>query len=184
MEAQAELALEKSIAISPNFVGYANLGLLYEVQHRFNESIAKSQQALKLNDQSPDTWNNLAEAYEWSRDKKNSDIARKKAQELLERAVQLNAQDAESQAALAALFAKEGLRDKALDKIHISLALSPDSQYVLSEVADAYELLGERKLAIQYLYLALQHGLPTELLRGDLSIQGVLSDPSFRLPDK
>jgi serine/threonine-protein kinase len=184
MEAQAEQALEKSVAISPNFVGYANLGLLYEVQHRFNESIAESQQALKLNDQSPDTWNNLAEAYEWSRDKKKSDIARKKAQELLERAVQLNAQDAESQAALAALFAKEGLRDKAIDKIHISLALSPDSQYVLSEVADAYELLGERKLAIQYLYLALQHGLPTELLRGDLSIQGVLSDPSFRLPDK
>ena len=184
MEAHAEQALEKSVAVSPNFVGYANLGLLYEVQHRFNESIAESQQALKLNDQSPDTWNNLAEAYEWSGDKKKSDFARKKAQELLERAVQLNAQDAESQAALAALFAKEGLKDKAIDKIHISLALSPDSQYVLSEVADAYELLGERKLAIQYLYQALQHGLPTELLRGDLSIQGVLSDPSFRLPDK
>jgi Flp pilus assembly protein TadD/TolB-like protein len=184
MEEVAEQALRKSIAISPNYTAYANLGLLHIVQHRFKESIRESQQALKLNDQSYDIWDNLAEAYEWSGDKKEAEFARSRAKGLLENAIRLNAQDGYAHAALAVILAKEGMRDKATDQIHISLALSPDDQYVLSDVADAYELIGERRLAIQNLGQALHHGLPTEQLRGDLNLQGVLSDPNFQMPGK
>jgi tetratricopeptide (TPR) repeat protein len=80
------------------------------------------------------------------------------------------------------LYAKEGFRDKALDGIHISLALSPNNQYVLAQIADAYELIGNRKEAIQYLQKAIGQGLTRGLLNEDPEIQGVISDPGFHIP--
>src|SRR5208282_4528156 len=98
----------------------------------------------------------------------------------LERSVKTNPQNVEGQATLAALYAKDGAREKALDQVRISLALSPNNQYVLSQVADAYELLGDRKDATRYLQQALGQGLSRMQLNEDPEIQGVLSDPNFR----
>jgi hypothetical protein len=69
-----------------------------------------------------------------------------------------------------------------LEKIKISLALSPNNQYVLSQVADAYELMGSRREAIKFLQQAMTQGLPKGLLNADPEIQGVLSDPGFEQP--
>jgi serine/threonine-protein kinase len=182
MLGEAENALKKSIAVSPTFGAYSNLGFLYAEQHRFRESIAASQAALKLNDQNGEVWVNLAVAYEWLKDHEKAQSARRKAIQLLERAVKVNPQYVEAQATLAALYAKEGFRDKALDGIHTSLALSSNNQYVLSQVADAYELMGDRKKAIQYLQKAVAQGLTRGLLNEDPEIQGVVSDPGFRFP--
>jgi serine/threonine protein kinase/tetratricopeptide (TPR) repeat protein len=178
---EAEKALKKSIAINPTFVAYGNLGFLYLNEHRFEESIAASQKAIQLNQQSYDLWTNLAAAYEWAQEKEKADAARTKTIQLLQKAVELNPQNAAAQATLAAMRASIGLREQALDGIRISLALSPDSQYVLSQVADAYELLGDRTNAIKYLEQAIAHGLPRQQLRGDPEIQGLLSDRRLRI---
>jgi serine/threonine protein kinase/tetratricopeptide (TPR) repeat protein len=177
---EAERALRKSIAISPNYVAYANLGNLYGMQHRFAESAAVSERALQLDDQDYDVWNNLAEAYEELGNRQKAYNSRRRAIELVERAVELNPQDAEAEALLGALLAKDGIKDKALTCIQTSLALSPNSEYVLSEVADTYESLGERSLAIKYLRKALQHGFPSEQLNGDPNLREVIEDPQFR----
>jgi serine/threonine-protein kinase len=177
---ESEQAFEKSIAINPTYEAYANLGNLYGLQHRFSDSIDASQKALHLNDQDYEVWNNLAEAYEWIGDDEKASVARAKALELLERIVKQNPRDSDAQAVLAALLAKNGLKAQALSKIQTSLALSPNSQYVLCEVADAYELLGDRQRAIKYLELALQNGYPPEQLNGDHDLVGVLADPGFR----
>lgn len=181
---EAEKALKKSIAINPTFSAYTNLGFLYAQQHRFHESVAASLTAVALNDQSYDVWSNLAAAYEWLKDDEKANAARKKAIALLERAVELNPQNADAQATLAAFYAKNGMKDKALNGIHISLALSPNSGYVLSQVADAYELLGDRKAAIKYLKEAFAHGLSKGQINEDPEIQGVISDASFRTTGK
>ncbi len=73
----------------------------------------------------------------------------------MEREVELNAQDPDSRATLAPLYAKNGDKSRALENIKISLAMAPNSQYVLSQVADAYELLGKRKEAIAFLQRAI-----------------------------
>jgi len=177
---EAEKALKKSIALNPTFGAYANLGFLYAQQHRFRESVAASLSALKLNDQSYDVWDNLTAAYEWLNDGERANGSRKKTIEILERAVKMNPQFSLGQATLAALYAKNGLREKALECIHISLALPQRNQYVLSQVADAYELLGNRKEAVRYLEEALEQGLSKGQLNEDPEIQGVLRDPDFR----
>jgi tetratricopeptide (TPR) repeat protein len=181
---EAEKALKKSLEINQTYSGYGNLGFLYLQEHRFNESVAASRKALALNDQGYGVWCNLTAAYEWLGDNANANKSRKKAIEMLERTVKLDPQNAEAQATLAALYAKNGLRDKAIAGIHISLALSPKNQYALAQVADAYELLGDRRNAIKYLEAALTNGLNKGQLKQDPEIQGVISDPGFRMPAK
>jgi len=185
MLGKAEEALKKSIQMNPTYAAtYGNLGFLYAQEHRFRESVAASQQAIKLNNRSYDAWSNLTVAYEWLGEDEKAAAARKTTITLLERAVKLNPQNSEAQATLAAFRAKNGLKDKAMDGIHISLALSPNDQYALAEVADAYELLGDRQNAIKYLEEALANGLPKGQLSEDPEIQGVVSDPGFRMPRK
>jgi Flp pilus assembly protein TadD len=126
----------------------------------------------------------LASAYEWLGDQQSARAARQKTIELLKRAVRLNSEDAVAQATLAALFAKEGRKEEAMEGIRVSLALSEKDPYVLEQVAEAYELIGEHKDAIRYLELAFSNGLTKQELNGDLEIQAVLSDRSFQMPDK
>jgi Flp pilus assembly protein TadD len=124
----------------------------------------------------------LTASYEWMRETALANESREHAILLLEEAIRLNTQNTEAHAFLAALYAKNGLRDKANTEIHISLALSPADQYSLAQVAAAYELLGDRKDAIRYLEEALNNGLDRGQLREDPEIQGILSDPVFKLP--
>jgi serine/threonine-protein kinase len=180
MLAESEQTLKKSIAISPTFAAYSNLGVLYDVQHRFNDSISASRKALQLNDQHYEVWNNLADAYEWIGDKEKANSSRQTTVKLLERAIKLNPQDAEAHAALAALFAKAGLKEKADGNIQTSLALSPNNPYVLCDVAEAYELFGERKRAISYLRQALHNGFPAEDLNANPAFAGILADATFK----
>jgi len=182
MEGEAEKALKKSLEINPTFGTYGNLGYLYAQEHRFNESIAASKKAIELNNRSSDVWINLMAAYEWIGSAALASEARGHAVELLEEAIKLDPQNAEAQAYLAALYAKDGMRDQATAAIHISLALSPKNQYALAQVAAAYELLGDRKAAIRYLEEALTNGLDRGQLREDPEIQSVLADPNFKAP--
>jgi eukaryotic-like serine/threonine-protein kinase len=175
----AEDALTKSASMNPDYATYANLGSLYEIQHRFDDSIAACQKALSLNDQSYDVWNTLTAAYEWKGENQKAITSRKKALDLLEQRIRLNPQDQDAMATLAALVAKNGQKDKALQAIQTALALSPESAYVLAEAADVYELLGDRQRAIGYLNQALVHGLAADQLSGDPELQGVITDPHF-----
>ena len=178
--AKAEWALKKSIEISPSYLAYENLAFLYAGEHRFQESIDAGKLASHLNENDFNVWANLTAAYEWVRDTVNADAARARAIKILERDLRIDPENAEAQATLAALLAKTGARDKSLSGIHISLAFSPNSGYVLGQVADAYELLGDRKSAIICLRKALAHGLSKLQIMEDPEIQPVLQDPHFK----
>ena len=187
--AKAEWALKKSIELNPSYYGhYADLAFLYTGQHRFPESIAASKKAIELEgkdhsnpkDYDYNVQANLMVAYEWLKDTQNAGAARAEAINLLQNQTLINPEDALAQATLAALLAKNGAKEKSLSGIHISLALSPEDKYVLGQVADAYELLGDRKNAIVYLRKAIAHGLSRLQVKEDPEIQPVLQDPHFK----
>ena len=181
---EAEKALKTSIAINPTLGAYGNLAVLYGEQRRFRESVAASLAALRINGQSYDVWGNLTGAYEWLGNEQEANAARGKTIELLEQAVKVDSENAEARAALAALYAKNGLREKAIDSANISLALSPKDEYVLCQAAEVYELLGKRTKAIQYLKQALSLGMSRLQLNEDIALQGIISDPALQMPSK
>ena len=184
LAADAEQALKKSVALTPSYPAYANLGQLYYVEKRYRESADMTLKALEINDNNYLVWNNLVNAYEWLQEKPKAAAARGRVIELAERAVKLNPQDVTAQAKLANLYAKQNLREKSLARVQTVLALAPNDPGVFSDLATTFEDLGDRPQAIHYAELAIQKGYPPGQLTNDPDMQSLIHDPNFRPQSK
>jgi len=176
---EAEKALKRSIALNPSYEAYATLGNLYGLERRFEESADATQKALDIDDEDYEVWDNLAQAYEALGNDNKAFLARNHAIGLAERAIQLNPRNAEPHSVLASLLARNHANEEASSNIRKALSLAPKDPNVLSEVAAAYEALGERSLAIKYLHLALQNGFPKMQIEGVNELRKVSADPKF-----
>jgi eukaryotic-like serine/threonine-protein kinase len=176
----AEQYLQRSVGIAPSYEAYANLGFLYMQESRFQESAAQSEKALSLNDKNYDVWNNLLICYDWLKLTEKSAQVRRHLTVLLEQAVRLNPQDANAHVTLATVYAAEHEKEKSLSHLQTALALTPNNPDVLLNVADSYELLGDRRQAVLYVERALKAGEKPDQLRIDPEIQGTLQDPALR----
>jgi serine/threonine protein kinase/tetratricopeptide (TPR) repeat protein len=180
LTSDAEQALKKSIELAPSYPAYANLGQLYYTEKRYSEAAAMTEKALQLNDQNYLVWNNLLNAYVQLNEKDKASAARTRVMQLAERSAKLNPQDALPHVKLANVYARQNDREKAMARIQTALALSPDDPGVLDDVAVAYEILGERGLALKYIHQALQKGYPVQQVISDPDMQRLIQDPSFR----
>jgi eukaryotic-like serine/threonine-protein kinase len=176
----AEESLKQAIKVAPSYGAYANLGVLYLRESRFQDSAAASEKALSLNDKNPDVWTNLLICDDWLKVPEKSAEVRRHVIVLLEQAVQLNSRDANAHATLATVYAAEHEKEKSLSNIQIALALTPNDTDTLQNVADSYELLGDRRQAVLYVGKALKAGLKPDQLQTDPEIQGALRDPALR----
>ena len=175
----AEQALNKSIKLAPSYPAFSNVGNLYVLEQRYAEAAANTEKALQLNDNDYQVWNNLLGDYEWLKDDVKAEAVTKRMLPLVEQAVKLKPQDAAAQSILAVLHAKSGKRGEALGEVQTSLALAPDDPGVLSNIVDVYELVGDRRHAIEYLQRALQKGFTLDQAKTDPDIQALLHDPGF-----
>jgi eukaryotic-like serine/threonine-protein kinase len=76
------------------------------------------------------------------------------------------------------------LRDKALARVQTALALAPEDPDVLDNVGEAYEALGDRAHALEYIEKSLQKGYSLDSLRSSPGLKNLLVDPNFRPPAK
>ncbi len=173
---QAEQALKKSILLSPTYPAYSNLGILYMTEQRYADAAAATEKALQLDDRDYLVWSNLLSDYKWLKDESKQEAARKRMRPLVEAAVRTKPQDAQAQSMLAMLDAMTKQKDRALSEVQTSLAIAPDDQQVLANVADTYELLGDRWNAIEYLQKALQKGLAVDQARTDPDLQTLVDE--------
>ena len=182
--AEAEQALKKSLSLSPSYPAYANLGLLYMQQKHYAESAAYTEQALRLDGNDYMVWNNLMLAYEGTGQNDKAAAARQKAEQLAEQVALLKPRDAMAQSSLASYYAQDKQNDKAMAKIRTSLALAPDDPNVLSNIGEAFELLGDRTQALTYIEKAMQKGYALDDIANDPTLQGLAKDPRFKAPPK
>lgn len=180
----AEKALRKSLELSPSYPAYANLGYLYLQQGRYADSAAMTEKALRFNDRDYVGWENLALAYSWLNQKDKVVAARERELVLIEEMAKLKPQDANLQVGLGFLYAKKNLPDRAIPRLQSALALAPDDPGVLISAGDIYEVLGQRKLAIEFMEKGIQKGFPAQGLAHDPDAQALLSDPNFRPQSK
>jgi serine/threonine-protein kinase len=176
---QAEAALEKSIQLAPSYPAFANLGLLYSHEKRYQDSAAATEKALQLNDKNYRVWENLAVAYERLNQKDKAAAARDHELALVEADAKVQSKDGELQSYLGLLYAQKGLRDEADRHLQTALALNPDDQVILENIGAADEHLGRRRQAIEYIEKALQKGYPLGNIREDPAMASLLADPSF-----
>jgi eukaryotic-like serine/threonine-protein kinase len=177
---EAEQLLRKSLALEPGYPAYTNLGYLYLQQQRYSEAADALEKALQVNDRDYLTWNNLVFAYEGIKDKEKAGQARDRAIDLLEQVTRDTPRDALAQSNLGLLYAQKKLREKAIPRIQSSVAFLPDDPTILQNAGQAYEDLGDRAQALQYIEKSLQKGNVLGDLKKLPDLQGLLSDPSFR----
>jgi serine/threonine protein kinase/Flp pilus assembly protein TadD/TolB-like protein len=178
--AGAEQALKQSIALSPSYPAYANLGLLYLQEKRYADAATATEQALRLNGNDYLVWSNLVLAYEGSNQIEKAETARRKAEELVRKVTELKPKDALAQSTLAAYYAQDKFKDKALAGIRTSLALAPDDPGVLTNVGEAFESLGDREQALRYIEMALRKGYALDTIAIDPALQSLIADPRFK----
>jgi serine/threonine-protein kinase len=179
-QAEAEKALKKSIELNPSYPAYANLGYMLLQQRRFAESAAMTEKALQLNDRDYLVWDNLITAYAWLGQKDKAAAAREREIPLVEEAVRLNARDAQKQGTLGWLYAAGKKRDQAIPRIQAALALAPGDPAILVLAGGAYEALGERARALEFIEKGLEKGYALDDLKRDPDLQNLLSDPRFK----
>jgi serine/threonine-protein kinase len=182
--AEGEQALKKSIEISPGYPAYANLGLLYIEEKRYADAATATEQALKIDGHDYRVWNNLMLAYQGLKDEAKAEAARRKTEQLAEQVVAAKPQDAMAHSILAMLYAMDKLDEKSRTRIQTALALAPDDPNVLSNVGEAYELMGNRRQALEYIHRSLQKGYPLDQITNDPSLQALVADPKFRIGAK
>jgi len=125
-------------------------------------------------------WGVLEFAYEGLKDEEKAGKAQDREIVLLEQVVRDTPHDALAQSNLGLLYAKKKLHEKAIPRIQSALALAPDDLNVLENVGQAYEDLGDRAQALQYIGKSLQKGYSLGDLKSIQDLQGLLSDPNFR----
>lgn len=164
---EAEQYLRKSLSLAPTYDVLANLAALYFEEKNYAASADFSNKALALNGEGFVVWDTLREDYLSLGDPAKADAAMKSEQQVLERTVKLNTQNAMAQAMLANLYAREGIRDKAEGRIQSALSIAPNDPQILLEVADASANLHDRDSAIGYIQSALRKGADIEAVRTD-----------------
>ena len=180
----AERAYEKSVSIAPSYAGFANLGTLYYNDKHYQDSAVMTKKALQLNDKDFRLWANLALAYKHLNQPDNAAAASEKQLQLLIPLAKAQPDDASLQSALAVLYAGKKQQSEAMAHLNAALALSPDDPFVLDDVAEAYEVLGDRLQAIRYMERALEKGYPLGYLTSDPAMRGLLGDPRLHLKGK
>jgi tetratricopeptide (TPR) repeat protein len=179
-QVDAEQVLKKSIELNPSYPAYANLGYLYLQQRRYAESASMSEKALQLNDKDYLEWDNLATAYEWLGQKDKAAETRAREIPLIEEAVRLNPRDAQKQGVLGWLYAARKMPEQAIPRVQAALALAPVDPTVLVLAGGAYEMLGDRSRALQFIEKGLEKGYALDDLKRDPDLQNLLSDPNFK----
>jgi eukaryotic-like serine/threonine-protein kinase len=182
--AAAEAALQKSIQLAPNYQAYANLGWLYIGQKRYADSAKATEKALELNDKDWRVWGNLLLAYTWLKDTEKIRSTRAKTLGLLEQYASVNSKEAEVQSMLSVFYAEDKFREKAISHATTALALAPRDPWILADVAQTFDELGDRKHAIRYAEASVKNGFTVIDLQERPGLSGLLADPGFRYRGK
>ncbi len=180
--AEAVNAFQESIRIDPKHRNsYSNLGLALFYQGKYEEAAKTFQIAVDLNPSRYSAWGNLAGAYQWSPNGKEKAIAAyKKATELAEQSRIKTPKDAALLSTLAGYRAFLGENEASLRLIRQAVALAPENPSILSNAAEAYELLGMRDEALIYIGKALDAGFQIQLLDQSPDLAKLRTDPRFQ----
>ncbi len=174
---------KKSLAIRPTEVAFSNLGTIYFFQDRYAEAAQAFEEAVKQGTVKYLIWGNLADAYlRTTGPTEKSAHAYRRAVQLAERDLTVNAKDSETRASLAVYCARLGQKERAESAAGEARRLAPGNVTVLFRSGLAYELAGKRDLAIAALRDALAGGYSAAEIQRHPDLAGLRQDPRFSAP--
>jgi Flp pilus assembly protein TadD len=181
--AAAEIELVKVTKLAPDAASYNTLGWVFVLEGKFGDAVTALEQAVKLPRANSFVWSSLARAYRWAGG--HPEAQRSAYKRALARAndeLRLNPSNAEVRSNRAYLLAETGRSEDARRELSRTLALrsAQDNVDVLFDAALIYEWSGDRKRALDHLYLAAQKGYSGSRIERNPDLRTLRSDPGYR----
>jgi serine/threonine-protein kinase len=171
---------EQAVRIEPDYRVYSNLGILHYIEGRYAEAAATTEKALALNNTSYITWANLANAYYWMTDKRPEAMDNyRRAAEMAEENRKINPRDPDLLSTLAGYYVVLGEGPRALSMLQEAFEIAPSNWWVLYNYGFAYEQLGDRGQALEWIEKALDAGYPLKEVERDPFLVDLRTDTRF-----
>lgn len=177
---EAIQALQRSIAIRPNWPAYSNLGTAYFYLKQYDEAARTYRQAVAItaNDYVP--WGNLGDAYYYGGRRDEALKAYRQAAALAEDTLKVNPKDTQALAGLAGYYSMMGNRQAALDALDRARAAGQPNKELFFSEALVYNQFAETDVALEWLAKALAAGLPPSLLRDAPALYNLHDNPRYQ----
>jgi serine/threonine-protein kinase len=176
----AVVAFEKSIAIRPSYPAYSNIAVAQFRLHRFHDSVANYQQALKVNDSDYTTLGNLGDSYYYGGDITDAAEAYRKAIAMAEQQLKVNPRDPGILGDLASYHSMLGHREQALSYLDRSLQLGQGDKELLLNAAVVYNQLHETGPALEWLGKALAAGYSRSVVATGAPFDNLHDNPRYQ----
>jgi Flp pilus assembly protein TadD/tRNA A-37 threonylcarbamoyl transferase component Bud32/TolB-like protein len=178
---EARDAFEKSLAISPSYMAAANLGNIYYWEARYADAARMYEDALDLDARDYRVWGHLADCYYWCPgEKERAEAAFRKAIELAGSELEDNPNSCEILSNLASYHAMIGNTSEAEGLLEQAVAQVPGGHEEMLHIAEAYEKLGHRQEALDWVGAALENGATAIIVDRYPGLGGLRGDPRFR----
>ena len=171
---------ELSREIKESYSALSNLGALYFHEEEYESSAAMFKRALRLNDADYVVWGNLASAYYWRKEKRDSSAQYYvEAISRADRALDQNPANKEILINLANYHAMLGHRREAMDYISRVSRMKPDRPEDMAHIGIACEILGLRAQAIDWIKAALESGMSAEKIASYPDLRELRGDERY-----
>jgi serine/threonine protein kinase/tetratricopeptide (TPR) repeat protein len=177
---EAAKMFEKSVAIKPTDFAYSNLGTIYYTLAQYDDAARYYEKAIQMNGREYLSWHNLAAAYQWSSDPEKARAAFRRTAELAEEQRHVNPRDPTLLILLADAYSYLNQPLRARELLRQGLALAPDDVPNMFQASAIYERLGDRKLALQWIGMAIKRGFSLDLIEKEPTLAQLRLDPRFQ----
>ncbi|TXS95951.1 tetratricopeptide repeat protein [Parahaliea maris] len=174
-------ALQRSLEIQPTAIAYSNAGTSLFLMGEFGQAARMYLKALESGPQHFHWLGNLADAYRHLEGMEElAESTYRKAIELAEESLTINATDAQTLGLIAHYYASVGEREKALFYIEQARSLAPGAVYVQYNAATTFCAIDEIKRAGEALREAVANGYPRHLIVVDANLCSLVDWPEFQ----
>jgi tetratricopeptide (TPR) repeat protein/TolB-like protein len=175
---EAIAACRRSTSLTPTMEAYSNWGAMLMRLRRFDEAVARLEEAKKIGPEFYRVTGNLARAYYFSGKRTEATTHYRRAIELAERRLALNPQDVDARISLAEYYAKLGQPQQAAAQMkRIPADLSDPHSLLLGAIVQAE--VGDRNAALTWLERAAGRGLARPELQAWAELDALKTEPRF-----
>jgi tetratricopeptide (TPR) repeat protein len=122
----------------------------------------------------------LAAAYQWGDEPQKARVAFQRTAELAEEQRRVNPRDPVLLIRLADAYSNLNQAQRARQLLQQGLALAPDDVSNMFQASEVYEQLGDRKLALQWIALAIKGGYSPDLIEKSPALAQLRLDTRFQ----
>jgi eukaryotic-like serine/threonine-protein kinase len=174
----ARKAFEKSLKLDPRADTMMALGIVCFRQNDFEGAIATYERAVNAAPKQFDAWGDLGESYiAAGKHETQAADAFQKAAALAEEERKRTPNNSYTISVLGKYYARLHDEMRALPLLRKAIALAPKDPDVVEQVAEAYEVLGRRKDALEFLTKALQLGYSANHAKASPTFKSLGRDP-------